>query len=430
MPPVRSRGVSRRAFVKAAVAIGGASALAACQSREGPDLPTGTDDPASLPGRQHAWNDVLSRDDHGNVVAPRHRVLLLLELDADGPPTAADRERVATALRSLERAYPYGNEGLLVTTSYSPAYFERFEASLPEPVDLPWPEPLAPFEDPDPDTPDALVHLASDFGSVVLGAEEALRGNRATLNGVDVTGFDDVLTVAERRTGFVGAGLPADNQDVDGVPDGDHVPEDAPLYMGFKSGFEKNQASEDFVTIGDGSFAGGTTQHLSLLRLHLDQWYEQDSRFHRVATMFCPAHAEAGAVEGVGENLGDSSQMAERGCPAHTADDAHDHGVVGHSQKSARARTDDDSPLILRRDFDSTGDGEATLHFLSLQETIEDFVETREAMNGTDLAESSPVGQRQNNGILQYVTVERRGNYLLPPRSLRALPRPNPGGDA
>jgi hypothetical protein len=430
MPPVRSRGISRRAFVKAAVAIGGASALAACQSREGPDLPTGTDDPASLPERQHAWNDVLSRDDHGNVVAPRHRLLLLLDLSGDGSPTADDRETVAAALRSLERAYPYSNDGLLVTTSYSPAYFERFEASLPQPLDLPRPEALAPFEDPDPDTPDALVHLASDYGSVVLGAEEALRGNRETLNGVDVTGVDDVFTVAERRSGFVGAGLPADNQDVDGVPDGDHVPEDAPLYMGFKSGFEKNQASEDAVTIEEGPFAGGTTQHLSLLRLHLDQWYEQDSRFHRVATMFCPAHAEAGAVEGVGENLGDSSEMAERTCPAHTAEDAREHGVVGHSQKSARARTDDDSPLILRRDFDSTDDGEATLHFLSLQESIEDFVETREAMNGTDLAESTPVGQRQNNGILQYMTVERRGNYLLPPRAHRALPRPNPGGDA
>ncbi|MEF8838456.1 MAG: Tat pathway signal protein [Haloarculaceae archaeon] len=430
MPPVRSRGVSRRAFVKSAVAIGGAAALAACQSREGPDLPTGTDDPTSLPARQHAWNEVLSRDDHGNVVQPRHRVLLLLDYAGTGVPSAADRETVEAALAGLERAYPRSNEGLLVTASYSPAYFDRFDEPLPDGVDLPEPEPLAPFEDPTFDAPDAVVHLASDYGSVVLGAEEALRGNRETLNGVDVTGFEDVLTVADRRSGFVGEGLPADHQDVDGVPDGDHVPEDAPLYMGFKSGFEKNQASEDFVTIDEGPFADGTTQHLSLLRLHLDQWYEQDSRYHRVATMFCPAHAEAGAVEGIGDNLGDTSQTTERGCPAHTADDAHEHGVVGHSQKSARARTAEDSPLILRRDFDSTDDDRATLHFLALQESIADFVETREAMNGTDLAAETPVGQRQNNGILQYMSVERRGNYLVPPRRHRALPRPNPEGAA
>ena len=424
MPPLSRGGLGRRDFVKAAVAIGGASALSACLGRESPDLPQGPEDLSSLPERQHAWNDALSRDDHGNVVAPRHRVLLLLDLAGDGTPSAADRETVEAALRSLERAYPRSNEGLLFTVSYSPFYFDRFETDLPDGVDLPAPEALAPFEDPTPDDPDAVVHLASDYGSVVLGAEQALLGERDSLNGVELRGsLDGVLERRERRTGFVGAGLPADNQDVDGVPGSEPVDEEAPLYMGFKSGFEKNQASEDSVTIGEGPFAGGTTQHLSLLRLHLQQWYEQDSRYHRVATMFCPAHADEGLVEGTGENLGDTSQMEERGCPAHADDDARTAGVVGHSQKSARAR-EDGSPLILRRDFDSTDGDQASLHFLCLQESIADFVATREAMNGTDLADSGAVGQRTNNGILQYLTVARRGNYLVPPRSKRALPAP------
>jgi hypothetical protein len=47
-------------------------------------------------------------------------------------------------------------------------------------------------------------------------------------------------------------------------------------------------------------------------------------------------------------------------------------------------------------------------------------------MNGEDLAERSAVGQKNNNGILQYMDVLRRGNFLLPPRELRALPTPNP----
>jgi len=47
-------------------------------------------------------------------------------------------------------------------------------------------------------------------------------------------------------------------------------------------------------------------------------------------------------------------------------------------------------------------------------------------MNGTDVADESAVGQRLNNGILQYMRVERRGNYLLPPRDLRALPPADP----
>ena len=59
------RGVSRREFIKAAVAIGGASALAACTQREKvPDLETGPDDPSSLPERQHEWGPYLAKDDH------------------------------------------------------------------------------------------------------------------------------------------------------------------------------------------------------------------------------------------------------------------------------------------------------------------------------------------------------------------------------
>jgi hypothetical protein len=414
--------------VKSAVAVGGAAALSACMGREKEtgtrtlDLPQGPDDLSSLPERQHAWDDYLTTDDHGNVVAPRHRVVLLLDYAGDGTPGADEREQVESAFRSLERAYGRSNEGLLFSVSYSPYYFDRFDADLPDSAALPEPEPLAPFEDPDPDDPDAVVHLASDYGSVVLGVEQALTGERSSLNGVEVAAdLNGVFEEYDRRTGFIGRGLPAEHDDVEGVP-ADEVPEDSPLYMGFESGFTKNQASEDFVTIETGPFAGGTTQHVSRIRLHLQQWYQQDTRYHRVATMFCPVHAEEGLVDGVGDNLGDSAGMAERGCPAHTDDHASEHGVVGHSQKSARAR-EDGSPLMIRRDFDSTDDGQATLHFVAVQQSIADFVKTREAMNGTDI-DSAAVGQRTNNGILQYMTVERRGNYLVPPRSKRALPTP------
>jgi hypothetical protein len=77
--------------------------------------------------------------------------------------------------------------------------------------------------------------------------------------------------------------------------------------------------------------------------------------------------------------------VGESGCPVHTEQDARNHDVVGHSQKAARARTDDE-PLILGRDFDSTDDTRASVHFLSPQERIGDFVEMREQMNGTDVA--------------------------------------------
>jgi len=421
-----SRGVSRRAFLKSAVAIGGASALAACMDREDADVPGGVDDPATLPERQHAWNDVLSRDDAGNALPPRHHALVHLDLDADGAPSSDARETVDAALRSLERAYERSNDGLLFTISYSSAYFERFDAALPESVDLPEPEPLSALEDPALDEPDALLHLASDHASAVLEAEEAVRGNRDTANGVDVTGaLTDAFSVADRRSGFVGEGLPADNQDTDGVPDSEPVSEDAPLYMGFKSDFEKSQATEDRVTIQSGPFAGGATQHVSHIDLNLTQWYEQDDRESRVAQMFCPAHADSGAVEGTGENLGDSPQLDDCGDPVETGGER---GVVGHGQKLQRVR-EDGRPVILRRDFDSTDGGHAGVHFLALQREIADFERTREAMNATDVSGQTPVGRTQNNGIRQYLSVTHRGNYLLPPRSSRALPTPE-GDDA
>lgn len=423
MDDSESDELDRRAFLKAAVAAGGAAAFSACLSREDTDVPRGPDDLSSHPARQHAWNRVLPRDDYGNVVAPRHHLLLYLDLQTSGRPTDADREAVETALRGVERAYERSGDGLLLTVGYSPAYFDRFDDPLPATVDVPRPEALSPFEDPAFDEPDAVLHLASNRANVVLGAESALTDGRSTLNGVDqpMANLTDAFEVVDRRTGFVGTGLPAQNADVDGVPS-DSVPEDAPLFMGFKSGFEKNQASEDRVTIRSGPFAGGTTQHISRLRLNLDQWYTQDDRWQREAKMFCPYHAQNDRIEGVGDNLGTDSAVGDCG---DATDTARETGVVGHTQKVARAR-EDDSPLLLRRDFDSTDGGHAGLHFLSVQRGITDFVTTREAMNGTDLAEKSSVGQRNNNGILQYVRTVRRGNFLVPPRRLRALPPAGP----
>jgi len=420
------RGISRRSFAKAAVAIGGASALAACLDRSDADpIPSGPDDLSTLPRRQHAWNESLPTDEHGNVRTPAHHLLLYQQYDetatTGSTPTDEERDTVEEAFRSLERAYEHSNDGLLFTVGYSRRYFDRYDDSLPGSVDLPRPEALASFEDPEPDEFDVVVHLASDRADALLEAEEALRGNRETVNDETMSAaLADVLQVRERRTGFIGEGMPAERDDVDGVPDG-AVPEDAPLYMGFKSGFRANQATEERVTIGEGPFEGGTTQHVSKIRLHLDQWYEQDSRSQRVSKMFCPAHAQQDRVEGVGANLGDASGASA--CPAHTTD-ARENGVVGHAQKNTAAR-ENGSPIMLRRDFSSTDDDRAGLHFLALQHEIGDFVKTREAMNGSDANDASgSVGTRHNNGILQYMTVLRRGNYLLPPRDKRALPRP------
>jgi hypothetical protein len=98
------------------------------------------------------------------------------------------------------------------------------------------------------------------------------------------------------------------------------------------------------------------------------------------------------------------------------------HGVIGHSQASARARRHG-KPVILRRDFDTVDGGQAGLHFVSLQRTIGDFVKTRQAMNQAGAQLKNPaITDTVNNGINEFIFVRRRANYILPSRSERAFP--------
>ncbi|RQG89883.1 Tat pathway signal protein [Natrarchaeobius halalkaliphilus] len=416
--------LSRREYVRSLVAAGGVSALAACLdavdgdgASGATDVPTGTDDPDSLPERQHAWNDALSSDDDGNVALPEHHVLVALSL-VDHPDETS-RETVERAFETLERAYEWSNEGLVFTIGYTPSYFERFDDPVPDSVDLPEPAALTDRESPTFDEFDALFHLASDRPSVVLEAEEGLFGECETVNDVSVeTGLSDVFERLEddRRTGFVGDGLPAERTDVDGVPDS--VPEEAPFFMGFRSGFRESQATEDRVTITEGPFAGGTTQHVSSMDIQLEVWFDQENHYQRVSKMFSPEHAEREMVGDHGERLGATSELSDERIEA-TEADARERGVVGHAQKAARARENGD-PLLLRRDFNTVDDGPG-LHFVSLQREISEFVRVREAMTGADL--DVPFA---NNGIRHYIFIDRRGNALIPPRSLRSLPPANP----
>ncbi|WP_049911355.1 DUF7405 family protein [Halorubrum coriense] len=425
------RDLPRREYLKGAVAVGGAGALSACLDRaESDPIPTG--DPGAKPAQQHAWREYIRHDAAGNSQLPTHQVLLYLNLDGEGPPTSEQREAVAASLTTLDRAYEWSHEGLLYSIAYSPAYFERFEASLPATVDLPAPTSLSDFETPTFDTQDAVVHLASDRADAVLEAEEALTGQQERVNGIDVEArLTDAFTVDSRRTGFVGAGLPAQNQNAAGIPDSKPVPEESPLFMGFIAGFVGNQATEEYVTLDEGPFAGGTTKAIANIRQRLDDWYGEQDYDERVMEMFSPVHAEEGLVEGVGANLGDNSGIDEM--LDDILDQAREHARVGHAQKAARANRDDDGNVrLLRRHFESTDDigsdqKVASLHFPSLQRGISAFEEVRRAMNGTDVTAATPaVRQRVNNGILEYIFTRRRGNFLVPPRRHRVLPSPRP----
>jgi hypothetical protein len=435
------RAVDRRSFLRTALAIGGTSALAAVSGCSGDatddrlgslDVPRGPTDPAAFPDRQHAWNRDLKTDPFGNPVLPTHQLILFLDYPGVGPPTDDERREVEAAFRTLELAFQRlaggdhdaDNEGLVAMVGYSGAYFDRFGEDLPGSVGLQSPAAVleATGDDPDKADPfDAVVLLSSDTAAALLAAEEALFGRLGWLNGVRVRDtLSGVFEVADRRTAFTGKGLPRER-----LGDGD-IHEDAPLSMGYKSGFGDNLATEDAVTIDEGPFEGGTTLQVSKLRLDLGAWYERD-RGTRDELMFSRDHSPTDVGE-IGEELADDSGVTEDVVEDLEAT-ARERGRVGHAAKTARARDDDFEPLILRRSEGVNDafheDGKVDFNFSAVMETVEDFVETRRAMNSSDLDEYVDDG---GHGILPFMEVTNRATFLVPPRRLRSLPAPRPGG--
>ncbi|MFB6206772.1 MAG: hypothetical protein ABEJ05_09645 [Haloglomus sp.] len=403
---------SRRAVLGRLAAVAGSVGLSGCAQflasrAEAPtvDLPPNPR-AAALPTRQHAWGETLRTDADGNRLSPRHHRVLLLDLAADPDDDAA--RTVERAMRTLEAAYDWGPEGLLHMLAWGSAYFERLGRLDDSPVRRP--KVLSRTDDPDLLAFDAALVLASDVPSHLTAADAAMFGRRETLAGESIGArLGDVFSVAARRTGFMGEGLPAAHADAEGVPDA--VPEDAPMFTGFFSGRSRTQASEDRVTIADGTYAGGTTMHLSHLREDLGEWWAMADD-ERLARMFSPDTASEEVAE------------FERAVPVEgdAREDASEHGVVGHFQKVARARRDGE-PLLLRRDFNTVDGGGPGLHFLSLQRDLADFARTRRAMNGWYLRDDHPdITDRENNGLLNFITVTSRANFYVPPRDRRAFP--------
>ncbi len=363
---------------------------------------------AGLPARQHAWDAVLARDQFGNAVAPKYDRLLFF--DVNGRPTPAHARVLEASLRTLEHSYPWSHDGLLLTAGWGPSYFEKL-LGVPSPI--PHAQGLSDFEVPSIDDYHLCLHLASDDGERLADVEAALLHGEPLRGASGPLELADALLWRETRTGFVGTGLPAANQQTGGIPPGNPVPPSSPLFMGFKSGFVKNQASEDFVTINDGPFAQGTTMQVSYMRLRLNSWYGNLSERERVARMYSPETTPAEVAAFTTDAPPNSNLIAQA---------ADRYGVIGHSQTSGKARRNG-KPLIIRRDFDTVDGGQAGLHFVALQRTIADFVTTRNAMNASDVQLTNPgITDTVNNGINEFIFVLKRANYVLPPRPQRSFP--------
>ena len=414
------RQLTRRTFLTGASAVAAGGLAAALRARRafatsGVSVLTLGSQPPGLPARQHAWVASLSVDSVGDPIAPRFDRLLFF--DVRGRPTPAYARLLEAALRTLERRYPWGPDGLLFTAGWGPAYFRRV-LGIASPI--PTATGLSNFESPAIDEYHLCLHFACDDQERLAAVEAALvRGAR--LPGANGTlALSPALRWRETRTGFVGAGLPAAHQDVRGIPPGRPVGAGSPLFMGFKSGLRKNQATEDGVTIAGGPFAEGTTMQVSYMRLQLTQWYQGLSYGERVARMYSP--------ETTAEQVKHFTTDAESN-PKLINQAISSYGVIGHSQTSALARRNG-KPLIIRRDFNTVDGGYAGLHFVSVQRSNDDFVTTRNAMNATGAHLQNPaITDTVNNGINEFISVLRRANYILPPRAERSFPS-LPGGQA
>jgi hypothetical protein len=416
---VTDRGLNRRGFLIGGAA-GGAAAIAAgiaieSSKASGPELPLVPlgGQPAGLPARQYSWQATLHTDRFGNPYAPRYDRLLFF--DVRGTPSPRHARLLEASLRTLERTFRWGPDGLLLTAGWGHSYFaELLRTSSP----IPRARGLSDFELPAIDDYHLCLHLACDDEQRLADIEAALLHGAALSGATAEVRLTDALSWRETRTGFTGAGIPAAHQQVGGIPlggipPGDPVPRTAPLFMGFKSGLRRNQASEDAVTIPTGPFAQGTTMAVSYMRLRLDSWYQDLTESERVARMYSPETTVADVARFTTDaesNPGELNTAISR------------YGVIGHSQTSARARRAG-KPLIIRRDFDTVDGGQAGLHFVSLQRTIADFVTTRTAMNATQAQLTNPsITDTVNNGINEFIFVLKRANYILPSRRDRSFP--------
>jgi hypothetical protein len=408
----RERSLTRRRFLAGAtvLAAGGAAlgvrAGRASGAPEVPLVPLGRQ-PAGLPARQHAWVRTLAVSSQGDPIAPKYDRLLFFAVN--GVPTPAYAQLLESRLRTLERRYDWGPNGLLFTVSWGLTYFKLL--GIPSPV--PPATSLSSFEHPAIDRYDMCLHLSCDHQQRLLDIERALVSG-ARLNGVQGSlALAPALTWRETRTGFTGAGLPAAHQHVGGIPAGAPIPSDSPLFMGFRSGLRKNQATEEDVTIPAGPFAEGTTMQVSYMHLNLDEWYDGLSEARRVALMYSPQTTVAAVATITTDAAAEPGRITE----AITR-----YGMIGHAQASATARQHD-RPVIIRRDFNTVDGGHSGLHFVSVQRSIQDFVATRNAMNasGAHLVNRT-ITATANNGINGFISVKRRANYVMPARADRAFP--------
>ena len=146
------------------------------------------------------------------------------------------------------------------------------------------------------------------------------------------------------------------------------------------------------------------------------------------------------------------SRVTDAGVDTYRALDRYDAATERADDLPGHDGVQDSEQVVLRRDFDAATGGQAGDHFVALMRFNPYMAYLRAAMNGAafdtttvgldpdgdGLAHDSVIDQvtgedkagfvnpdgegNNDNGILNYLTANRRGNYLVPPLTERALP--------
>lgn len=224
-----------------------------------------------------------------------------------------------------------------------------------------------------------------------------------------------------------------------------------------------------------GMFAQGTLKHFAHLNIDLSEWYGENDSDRRRHQMLSPYHTEAetndiggrkpgsGLTDSFARELDEVGPDADEMEPKKTTleyaeeteqtaagedeemlprgEDGEPVPIAGHSQKVARARydLDGDGELeqpVLRRDWDivSAGDDERPGYLFNIpmrfDESVYTVLDANYNIGFTSLdggIDHDPVDSeeiKERSGIAPFLTATRRGHWLVPPITLRALPHP------
>lgn len=406
-PPPRR--VDRRTVLKAGAAAGGAAALMAMMDEVAwaPKRPALA--AATLPDIQFDLGSFIApaTDVDGVTVQFPPVYTLFQTIDLLRLPTVAEQTIFENALETIETAYPFSPEGVMLIISYGLGYFGRLpgalgaggvafgmiprlaldnnrfvlEEAVPSPTDAGQPGIVKrKFAiDPQLGGTDILITARSDTRANAADVLDWLKGSN-TLAGGSVPSPALPWQFTGRRVQFVQQGMPRLMAEQDGLYYQDRINPDSPMWMSFAdqqtngSGpaqavtFAGN-ASAHLTTATPGSyFDNGGIQHLSHVILDLEAFYarageagavEAETYLERVQYMFRsdpPPSMGNGSdpfLNGGGpaflpnefKGIDDAAQNAQG---IDTLNNEHRIGHLSALQRSSRAS--DGTPLHIRMD--------------------------------------------------------------------------------